>query len=79
MKSAIFCIQHRVVSWKSIDVLEEHVTYIFRAEEYAKQETSMKLLATYFMLSYSLAYSEDRGCIFFRNAVTDYTALYPRL
>jgi hypothetical protein len=40
------------------DVLEEHVSSIFRVEEYAKQETSMKQAkAACFMLVSCFAYS----------------------
>jgi hypothetical protein len=35
-------IQHHVVRWKPTDVSEEHVAFIFRDEEQAKQEISMK-------------------------------------
>jgi hypothetical protein len=31
-----------VVRWKSTNVSQKHVVSIFRVEEYAKQETSMK-------------------------------------
>jgi hypothetical protein len=53
---------------KPLKVLEEHVASIFRVEEYAKQESSMKkvarlacvdvpaLLASFFMLVCCLAY-----------------------
>lgn len=34
--------QWHVVYWKSTNSLEEHATSIFRVEEYAKQETSIK-------------------------------------
>jgi hypothetical protein len=34
-----------IAHWKSTDILQECVTFIFRAEKSAKQETNMKLLA----------------------------------
>jgi hypothetical protein len=35
-------IERRVVRWKLTDVSEEYTASIFGAEEYSKQETSMK-------------------------------------
>jgi hypothetical protein len=42
-----------------VDILDEHITSIFRVEEYAKQETNMKEAAnrTCLMLISCLAYS----------------------
>jgi hypothetical protein len=33
-----------VVRWKSTDTSEEHIAFMFRVEEYAKEETNMKEL-----------------------------------
>jgi hypothetical protein len=34
------------VQWKSIDISEQHIASTFKVEEEAKQETSMKLVAS---------------------------------
>jgi hypothetical protein len=39
LSSGIRC---HVASWKSTNISKEHVTSVFRAEEYAKKESSMK-------------------------------------
>jgi hypothetical protein len=43
MKSYIFW--NGTINWKSIDIKEEYVAYIFSVEELAKQETSTKQVA----------------------------------
>jgi hypothetical protein len=61
------------VRLKSTDVSEEHVASIFRIEEYAEQETSIK--------AGSCFDPEDGGDLFLSNVgwlSTGYTALYPR-
>jgi hypothetical protein len=35
-------VQCHIVFWKATDILGEHVAVIFRAEEYARQDASMK-------------------------------------
>jgi hypothetical protein len=67
------------VCWKSTDVSEKHVASIFRVEEWAKQELSVKQVAsraihngifpTFIMLVFCLAYPSIRW---------NYTPLYAR-
>lgn len=42
----IACAAH----WKLADVSEEHVTFIFRVKEWAKQETNMKQVLTFLQI-----------------------------
>jgi hypothetical protein len=61
--------------------LEEHVTSIFRTEELAKQETSMKLVASrpHFLLG-SFFSPDDGGCISQKTELfSRFTFLQPRI
>jgi hypothetical protein len=58
LKSYIFWDITRVACWKSTEVSEEHVTSIFRIEEYAKEENNMKQAASSTLVS-CLAYSSS--------------------
>jgi hypothetical protein len=60
--SGIWCLV--VVHWKSTDVLEKYVASIFRAEEWAKQETNMKADGMFLC---------NVGCL-----SMDYMVLHPR-
>jgi hypothetical protein len=50
MKSSVFWVIAPCSPSKSTNVSEEHVASIFRVEEYAKQDTSMKQAASMVML-----------------------------
>jgi hypothetical protein len=81
MKSCIFW-DMTPCSPLKIDVSEEHIAYIFRAEEQTEQETSSAcyLCQVGFLLGL-LFDPDDDGEIFLRNVgrlTTDYMALYPR-
>jgi hypothetical protein len=52
--------------WKSTDVSEEYVAFIFRTEEWAKQETGMKRAADRDLLA-TCFNPEHEGDMFLRN------------
>jgi hypothetical protein len=74
-------IKRRVVRWKSTDVSREHVAFIFRVEEWAKQETSTKQVpnkAAFLILFFD---PDDERDMFLRHVgslSTYYTEFYSR-
>jgi hypothetical protein len=62
-----------MVCLKSADILEENMASIFRVHEWAKRETSLKLVASFLDLLFK---TEARGNLFLREIGwfwTDYT------
>jgi hypothetical protein len=69
-----------------VDVSEEHIASIFRVEEYAKEETSVKMWGLFAICLHAgfltglYLNPEDGGNIYLNigSLSTDYTAVYPR-